>query len=207
MSGSRSTARLRPAPGRRTRSDGPAPPDNSTAPTINVFRLISAAAATLACPPRPNASTIAAAINRRCRSSNNGNDTEKNLDRPSSLSSTPPGYNARLKEARTLIAARDVLAERGPPKRVMLALGGPSSFQRLSRTRGGRPRRGAHTVSLEAELSFACCPLQLPISAACTSWVSDPKTLDNTRLDELPRVLVTGEVMIGACQELECARS
>lgn len=77
----------------------------------------------------------------------------------------------------------------------MLALGSPSSFQRLSRTRGGRLRQGADTVSLDAELSFACCPLQLPISAACTRRVSDPKTLDDTLLDELPRALVTGADM------------
>ena len=102
MPGSKSTTRLRPTPGLRTRSDGPAPPANSTAPTINVFRLISAAAATLAYPPRPNASTIAAATKRRCRSSNNSNDTEKNLDKPSPLNSTPPDYKARSKQTRPL---------------------------------------------------------------------------------------------------------
>ena len=45
-SGSKSILRLRPPPGRRTRSDGPAPPASSLAPTINVFRARPDASAT-----------------------------------------------------------------------------------------------------------------------------------------------------------------
>lgn len=89
-SGFKSIAFLRPAPGRRTRSERVAPPASSLAPAISVLRLIPVAAATLAWPPRPSISTNAAPNSRRSRSSRSGAVTSKNRLIPSSLTSTPP---------------------------------------------------------------------------------------------------------------------
>lgn len=78
------------------------PSARSFAPAISVLRLIPAASATRAWPPRPSTSTIEAASSRRWRSSRNGDVSEKNRDRPSSASSTSACYIARLVIARIL---------------------------------------------------------------------------------------------------------
>ena len=68
--GSTCSARLRPAPGRRTRAAGATPPDNSLIPSEIVSRATPVTDATSATPPYPSDRASAASHSLRARSSN-----------------------------------------------------------------------------------------------------------------------------------------
>jgi len=78
-----------PAPGARTRSNGPAPAATSRIPVITVLRLNPDASVTRAWPPRPSICAAAPASRRRCRSSSSGDITPKNRSSNSGVTSTP----------------------------------------------------------------------------------------------------------------------
>ena len=102
--------RLRPAPGRRTRSDTSTPAQISPTAVVTVERDKPDDRATNATPPRPNARANDPDTIRRDRSSRCGNITENATPNASSPSSTTTPYNARLIPAGTLTA---VLHDRG----------------------------------------------------------------------------------------------
>src|ERR1700733_8608625 len=70
--GSRSAARLRPPPGRRTRPSGAAPESSSSTPSDTVASRTPAARATSRIPPWPSERASAPISSRRCRSSRCG---------------------------------------------------------------------------------------------------------------------------------------
>ena len=78
------------------------PDATSDSALITVLRLIPDAFATAVLPPRPNISAVAPATTRRCTSFMCGRTTSKNRASPSSVTSTPPGYYARINLAWTL---------------------------------------------------------------------------------------------------------
>src|SRR5438067_8204215 len=91
--GSLQIAGLRPAPGRRTRSDGSSCA-NSFRPRPIVLGAMPVAIATAAMPPYPAANASAAATRRRPRSSRNG-ATVKNRSRMGSTSITTTIYGMK----------------------------------------------------------------------------------------------------------------
>src|SRR6266851_2812918 len=91
--GSLQIAGLRPAPGRRTRSDGSSCA-NSLKPRPIVLGAMPVAIATAAMPPYPAANAAAAATRRRPRSSRNG-ATVKNRSRMGSTSITTTIYGMK----------------------------------------------------------------------------------------------------------------